>query len=48
MAECYDSQIDSEIVEQIAAFSGQYAGRERLWVNAAWAASAGLGGESAA
>ncbi len=40
IAECYDSQIDSPTAEQIAAFSGQYGGRERLWVNPAWRASA--------
>jgi LmbE family N-acetylglucosaminyl deacetylase len=39
LALCYDSQIDDEITDQIAAFSSQYQGRERLWVNAAWRAS---------
>lgn len=43
MAECYDSQIDSEVAEQIASFAQQYGGRERLWVNNAWSASASLG-----
>ncbi len=36
MALCYDSQIDDTVVEQIASFCTRYAGRERLWVNAAW------------
>ena len=40
MAECYDSQIDTEIAGQIAAFCLGYGGRERLWANAAWCASA--------
>ena len=40
MAECYDSQIDSEVAASIAAFSNVYFGRERLWANDAWAASA--------
>ena len=39
VAECYDSQVDSETVEQIASFTEQYGGRERLWVNAAWTQS---------
>ena len=38
-AECYDSQIDSTVVHAIAKFSGQYEGRERLWVSPAWFAS---------
>ena len=36
VAECYDSQIDTEAAQQIAAFCLAYQGRERLWVNAAW------------
>lgn len=42
LALCYDSQIDSEVTEQIARFCEQYGGRERLWVNRAWR-EAGLG-----
>ncbi len=40
MAECYDSQIDSEMVRTIAAFSRTYGGRERLWANPVFCASA--------
>ncbi len=40
MAECYDSQIDSAEARGIANFCTQYAGRERLWANAAWRESA--------
>lgn len=40
MAECYDSQFDSQITEQIASFCERYEGRERLWANAAWLNSA--------
>jgi LmbE family N-acetylglucosaminyl deacetylase len=36
LALCYDSQIDSEVTEQIACFCERYQGRERLWVNDAW------------
>ncbi len=36
LAECYDSQIDSEEVRAIAEFSRTYGGRERLWANKAW------------
>ncbi len=39
LAECYDSQIDSTVVNAIAEFSRQYGGRERLWVTPAWLAS---------
>lgn len=35
-AECYDSQIDSEVVGSIANFSRRYDGRERLWAGLAW------------
>ena len=35
-AECYDSQIDSEVVRSLAAFSLRYHGRERLWADSAW------------
>jgi LmbE family N-acetylglucosaminyl deacetylase len=42
LAICYDSQIDDATTEQIAAFSRTYAGRERLWVNAAWRAAFGV------
>lgn len=40
MAECYDSQIDSAVAQQIAGYSAHHSGRERLWVNAAWRNSA--------
>ncbi len=40
VSECYDSQIDSDVVSQVASFSERYQGRERLWANAAWFASA--------
>ena len=43
MAQCYDSQIDSELTDAIASFCERYEGRERLWANAAWRASAALG-----
>ncbi len=33
---CYDSQIDDNVVEQIAGFATRYGGRERMWANAAW------------
>ena len=36
MADCYDSQIDTDVAMQIAAFAEQYSGRERLWTNEAW------------
>ncbi len=39
MAECYDSQIDSDVTEQIARFCERYDGRERVWGDAAWHAS---------
>ncbi len=39
VAECYDSQIDSEVADQIAAFCESYAGRERVWATPAWLAS---------
>ena len=45
IAECYDSQIDDEIAWQLATFAERYAGRERLWCNAAWFASALQAGE---
>jgi LmbE family N-acetylglucosaminyl deacetylase len=35
----YDSQIDDATTRDIAQFSAQYAGRERLWANEAWRAS---------
>ena len=38
MAECYDSQIDSVVAEEIGHFSARYGGRERVWADAAWAA----------
>ena len=40
MAQCYDSQIDSEVTGQIAGFCERYQGRERMWGNVAWQASA--------
>ncbi len=39
-AECYDSQIDNDVARQIAAFCEPYGGRERVWTNAVWRASA--------
>lgn len=39
----YDSQIDSDVVEQIAEFCVRYGGRERLWGGAAWCGTEGLG-----
>ncbi|WP_263382575.1 PIG-L deacetylase family protein [Granulicella arctica] len=36
---CYDSQIDDAVTDDIAQFCIRYAGRERLWANAAWQAS---------
>ena len=36
MGECYDSQVDSEVVGSIGEFCLRYSGRERLWANAAW------------
>lgn len=36
MAECYDSQINSEEAAQIAQFAAHYGGRERVWCNDAW------------
>ncbi len=36
VAECYDSQIDSDVAGQIAGFCRHYDGRERLWANPAW------------
>ncbi len=36
IAECYDSQVDSDVVRSMAEFAGRYGGRERLWANAAW------------
>ena len=38
MAECYDSQIDSEVAQQIASYCQRYGGRERLWVSEEWKA----------
>ncbi len=35
----YDSQIDSDVAEQIAGFSLRYGGCEQLWANADWRAS---------
>lgn len=40
IAQCYDSQVDSEVVQSIAEFSLSYDGRERLWVNDFWLSSA--------
>ena len=39
-AECYESQIDSGEVRSLAEFAACYGGRERLWANAHWRASA--------
>jgi LmbE family N-acetylglucosaminyl deacetylase len=40
LAICYDSQVEDATTIQMAEFSRNYAGRERLWANAAWRASA--------
>ncbi len=40
MAECYDTQIDSDEARLIASFCKRYGGRERLWANEAWRSSA--------
>lgn len=42
VAWCYDSQIDESVTAEIAEFSRRYAGRERLWGNAAWRSDATL------
>ena len=42
LANCYDSQIDANVAEQISQFCNRYQGRERLWMNRAWL-DAGLG-----
>lgn len=39
VVQCYDSQIDSEVATQTAAFSARYGGRERIWANPAWCAA---------
>ena len=39
MAECYDTQIDSDDAASIASFSKEYSGRERLWANEMWRCS---------
>ncbi len=39
LAECYDSQIDSELARNTATFCERYAGRERVWATPAWLAS---------
>lgn len=36
LAICYDSQVEDATTQQIAEFSREYEGRERLWANAAW------------
>ncbi len=49
IAECYDSQVDSDVVRSVAEFAGQYGGRERLWANPAWReASVAPAGETSA
>ncbi len=48
MAECYDSQIDSEVTEQIARFCERYGGRERIWSDAVWQACPLAAGKEAA
>lgn len=44
VAEAYDSQIDSEVAEEIARFSQRYGARERIWMTQSWRESE-LGGE---
>jgi LmbE family N-acetylglucosaminyl deacetylase len=39
LALCYDSQVNDATTQQIADYSRQYGGRERLWANAAWGKS---------
>jgi hypothetical protein len=39
LAWCYDAQMDEATTTQVAEFCGRYAGRERLWLSAAWAGS---------
>jgi LmbE family N-acetylglucosaminyl deacetylase len=48
LAWCYDSQIDDAVTLQVAEFCTRYAGRERLWVNPAWAGSELAPSDSAA
>lgn len=36
LALCYDSQIEDDVLDQIASFCLRYDGRERLWANRAW------------
>ncbi len=40
LADCYDSQVNSEEVRSIAEFASRYDGRERLWANPAWSGTA--------
>lgn len=40
MAECYDSQVDSAVVQTMAEYAAHLGGRERQWANAAWCSSA--------
>lgn len=43
IVDCYDTQIDSEVAGQIAAFCERYGGRECFWSTDAWRTSAGAG-----
>lgn len=45
MADCYDSQVDRGVVEQMAQTAGHLQG-ERVWANAAWLAEAALAGNA--
>ncbi len=38
MVQCYDSQIDSVVAQNVASFCLRYGGRERLWVSETWQA----------
>ena len=42
LANGYDSQIDTGVVDELARFAERYGGRERLWGNPAWCAAENL------
>lgn len=44
LCECYDSQVDSEVVRSMAEFCVQYAGRERFWTTDVWRTAIDAGG----
>lgn len=39
IAECYDSQVDSDVIRAMASFTDAYSTRERLWASPAWLAT---------